>query len=146
MRLRTFALAAFALTLALPVAALEARQEGPRADRAVEGLRADRALESVRREILLQADLATPWLGEAAVTLLQERALLATRVDELELVIEDGLIMIDAAFKGVHAAELLSRVRPGILVMEEEAPSSHAITSGRTWTRGSWMDSPDGAS
>jgi len=135
MRLPAFA--ALALALALPAAATERRAEDPRADRALEGLRG---------ELLLQSELARPLLGDEAVALLQERVRFARRLDQLELVAEDALLVMDEALEGGDAGLLLLRSPSAILVGRPNPVMEGADTGRRTWSRGSWMDSPDGVS
>ena len=136
MRLRTFAFAALALTLALPVAARE---------RLAKNLPTDRALENLRGEILLQSELARPQLGDAAVALLQERAHFARRLDQLELLAEDALLVLDEALQGGDAGHLLLRSPSAILTSSPDPRTEGADPGRRAWSRGSWMGSPDGA-
>jgi len=136
MRLRIVTVAALALTVALPALA----------QRGVTESRSERALESLRAEILFQAEEARPFLGDEAVELLQERARFARRIEQLELVADDGLhVMDEVLLRGADAGELLLR-SPSAILLRDQAPRAQGKTPGRTWTRGSWMDSPDGAS
>lgn len=132
MRLRTFALAALALTLALPALATERRSSVQQVER-------------LRAEVLFQAELARPILGDQAVELLQERARFARRISQLELVADDGLLVTEEVLtRGGDAGELLLR-SPSAVLVRQSSPRTQGTQGGRTWTRGSWMDSPDGA-
>jgi hypothetical protein len=137
MKLRTLALAALALSLALPAAANGRRQTqlgpGP-------------AAEALRAEIVFQAELARPVIGDFAADLLQERARLAKRISQLEFVAEDGfLVTEDVLNSGRDAGELLLH-SPSALLQREKEPHVNAARKRQvTLQRGSWMDSPDEA-
>lgn len=136
MKLRTITLAALALALALPAAA-----NGRRGAQ----LPADPTLEAMRAEILLQAELARPILGDQAVELLRERAGFARRIADLELVAEDGILVTeDVLNTGRDATELLLR-SPSAILLRDDRPRVNGHKGRVTWTRGSWMDSPDEA-
>ena len=84
-------------------------------------------------------------IGDQAADLLQERARFSRRVDQLELVVEDGILATELASEGIDATELLLHSPSAQLLTREDEQRTERVGRPR-WTRGSWMDSPDGAS
>ena len=119
------------------------------ADRAPRERRAP-SLERERQAVLDQVGLAESVIGRDAAETLAERALAARSADELELVVDDGIGLLDAYVDGLldpdQAEDFLLRSPSAILLRQERLPQLFGRGQGQaTWTRGSWMDSPDGA-
>lgn len=143
MRLQHLVLALITTSLAVSASAT-----GSVAREAGEVERRQLILERQKSELLFQLELARPLLGERAASLLADRARCARRLEQLSLVASEGEAVLGALLEGrTDEAERLMLRSPSALLARDDGwrVQGRGTKPNASWTRGSWMDSPDGA-